>query len=157
LRPFGASLRMTHLGWETQRFARLCGLDTLRFARPNHACGMNGPPTLFRMTHLRRERLWLRERNAGIPRLPFDALRLLRVARNDTLKDQCSKRSVLMTVKDHSLDGGEWVGFFGDDDPGDEVGEGSDTGEADDERGDDAGDGEVPSILLREAGADAGD
>jgi len=58
-----------------------------------------------------------------------------------------------------SLDGvgGKSVGLFGDDDPGDEVGDGADAGEAGDDGGEDADYGDVPAVLLREGGADSGD
>jgi hypothetical protein len=49
------------------------------------------------------------------------------------------------------------VGCFGDDDPGDEVCDGSDAGEESDERSDDADDVEVPAVVESEAGADSGD
>ncbi len=58
-----------------------------------------------------------------------------------------------------SLDrvGGKSVGLFGDDDPGDEVGDGADSGEAGDDGGEDADGSDVPAILLREGSADTGD
>jgi hypothetical protein len=52
---------------------------------------------------------------------------------------------------------GEWVGGFGDDDPGYEIGYGAYAGEESEERGEDADEGEVPSVVLCEAGADSGD
>ena len=51
----------------------------------------------------------------------------------------------------------EGVGGFGDDDPGDEIGDGADAGEEGDERSDDADEIEVPTVVEGEAGADSGD
>ena len=52
---------------------------------------------------------------------------------------------------------GECVWFFGDDDPGDDVGQGADSGKNDEECGEDANKVEIPAIMKREACADSGD
>ncbi len=49
------------------------------------------------------------------------------------------------------------VGGFGDDDPGDEVGEESAAAEEDAKDENEADDGDVPAVVLGDAGADAGD
>ncbi len=49
------------------------------------------------------------------------------------------------------------VGFFRNDDPGDDIRDGADAGEYGYERGDDADDVEVPAVVESEARADSGD
>ena len=51
----------------------------------------------------------------------------------------------------------EGVGGFRDDDPEDEIRDGSDAGEEGDERCDDADEVDVPTVVEGEAGADSGD
>jgi hypothetical protein len=52
---------------------------------------------------------------------------------------------------------GEWVRGFGDDDPGDQIGDGAYAGEESEERGEDSDEGQVPSVVKSEAGTDSGD
>ncbi len=49
------------------------------------------------------------------------------------------------------------VGFFGDDDPQDEIRDRADSGEQGHERRDDADEVEVPTVVESKAGADSGD
>ena len=49
------------------------------------------------------------------------------------------------------------VGFFGDDDPEDEIRDRADAGEKGYKRCDDADEGDIPAVVESEAGADSGD
>jgi hypothetical protein len=51
----------------------------------------------------------------------------------------------------------ECVRGFGNDDPGDHVGDGADTGEESEKRGEDSDESEVPAVVKGEAGADSAD
>jgi hypothetical protein len=69
------------------------------------------------------------------------------------------KRPLVRYSLGRTLDGlcGKRVRGFGDDDPGDQIGDGADSCEESEERGEDSDESKVPSIMQSQTGADSGD